>query len=377
MEKIFDGLSALILVLIAIPPVIWVISISFLGQAIKITQEAIKKKQEENKKLLEKLRKEAETKLAEAETKGEEQVEKAQQALNERDKEIKRSKKDIKITKRKYSYLAVTQGIVIPFSLFLSALVIIWLRSYYQDNILSLSLALVSILLLITTGIYQIYLTMKLIEDIAQRTQPILELEFKPPPPFEMFQSSTCNIEINIALKQAEVARSASAMFFIPKGFDYVNEKVKWNQDQNCDIPEALTISRKWDTILPNIFQIDNIIIKAPNKPSEYALGYSLQCEGFSSGFKEVKVIVKPTEFKIIKATYGTPPNKVLDVTGIVHQHIKEGRLEILINNKTFKCEGPDNDPDYGNNKKVVITYSLNGAQMTEEYPEGQTVILP
>ncbi|MBI4834197.1 MAG: hypothetical protein HY811_05205 [Planctomycetes bacterium] len=87
----------------------------------------------------------------------------------------------------------------------------------------------------------------------------------------------------------------------------------------------------------------------------------------------EVKSFAKTSSiepFEIIRATYGTS-DKTLDITDIARGHIKNGKLVMKVDNNL------KGDPHINVPKKGIITYKVNGIEMTKAYKEGDTVNLP
>lgn len=94
--------------------------------------------------------------------------------------------------------------------------------------------------------------------------------------------------------------------------------------------------------------------------------------------------VVKPTTFEpeitqttglqIIKATYGTHPDKIRDVTQKLVDKLEDNKISIDVTNAELT---PGDDLDQGRNKKLFIEYRLNNEVKTKTVDEHQTATLP
>ena len=76
-------------------------------------------------------------------------------------------------------------------------------------------------------------------------------------------------------------------------------------------------------------------------------------------------------ELNIISATYGAR-NRTVDVTRRLRSLVRDGRLDLTVNNSTF-----DDDPAPGTRKTLLVTYSLGGRQRQETIGEGERLRIP
>lgn len=81
-------------------------------------------------------------------------------------------------------------------------------------------------------------------------------------------------------------------------------------------------------------------------------------------------------QFQIVKATYGTPPSKILDKTELLNSKIQNGKLVFHVDNSNLECQG-DKDPDKGVNKVLDITYQAGNNIIKRHYTEYSDVVLP
>jgi len=110
---------------------------------------------------------------------------------------------------------------------------------------------------------------------------------------------------------------------------------------------------------------------------------------GFAMNVEQVLDKIKKTSMKqtlpsadtrqvnilqIIKATYGTHPDKIRDVTQKLVDKIEGSKLSIYVHNDTLV---PGDDPDKGAAKKLFIEYKLNNEVRTKTVDEYLTAVLP
>jgi hypothetical protein len=169
-STIFSHLSALILVFIPIPPVIWVISVSLLGKAIKIAKNITRINEEKTQRDCETKIMVAQQNLADTKN-NPEKMEEAMRQLNA----AKKDKNQCKFTNKKimyeYNLLSVTHSIVIPCILLLISLILAWLHPLYKEIFVILSIVFTIIIIFIITAIVKIYTVMKVIEKVSQQIE--------------------------------------------------------------------------------------------------------------------------------------------------------------------------------------------------------------
>jgi dipeptidyl aminopeptidase/acylaminoacyl peptidase len=84
------------------------------------------------------------------------------------------------------------------------------------------------------------------------------------------------------------------------------------------------------------------------------------------------------SQFEILKAEYGTE-NASMDVTGELAAKLRNDALNTTATNalKTSASNDLKGDPDLGHTKTLTVVYQVGGVTMTNEFREGQPVILP
>lgn len=74
--------------------------------------------------------------------------------------------------------------------------------------------------------------------------------------------------------------------------------------------------------------------------------------------------------FQVLQASYGTDHTN-LDVSAEVSDRIRNSGLKMIANNNL------GGDPDFGNVKSLTVVYRFGGTIMTNQFREGDVVILP
>jgi len=74
--------------------------------------------------------------------------------------------------------------------------------------------------------------------------------------------------------------------------------------------------------------------------------------------------------FEILEASYGTDRTN-MDVVAEVNDRIRGGSLKMVANNNLA------GDPDFGHVKSLTVVYRFDGAVLTNQFREGDVVILP
>jgi hypothetical protein len=84
------------------------------------------------------------------------------------------------------------------------------------------------------------------------------------------------------------------------------------------------------------------------------------------------------SQFEILKAEYWTE-NARMDVTGELAAKLRNEALNTTATNapKTSANNDLKGDPDLGHTKTLTVVYQVGGITMTNEFREGQPVILP
>jgi ABC-type multidrug transport system fused ATPase/permease subunit len=317
MEKFLDSLLHLSLVLIGIVPLIYVLTVSLLGRAIK--------KQKEEQESHSKIRDEEleielgnENKIYQEILKTKDQA-KIKQAKDDLDKIIKRneaSKEErIKIGK-KYGKLSI-QGSIIPFFWFvLSFVTVLIAQGLLMNQVVTIraiwviyGLFTIAVIFIII-GLIKQYQIMRVIQEVAypaeealmqmtvdafkqaltehdELTKPLLMLFFSPQkPPFTVPHSTNYTIKFKVRLERGDIAYNSLVSFYAPPAFDFITHKITVIQSNGFLIPNAITaeVQTRSPLLKKNNYEYD-IEIKTPDQPGQYKLIYRLECEKFTGEF--------------------------------------------------------------------------------------------
>jgi hypothetical protein len=78
----------------------------------------------------------------------------------------------------------------------------------------------------------------------------------------------------------------------------------------------------------------------------------------------------KASQLQILKAEYWTD-NARLDVTGELRDRIRGDSLKAIASNNI------KGDPEFGQTKRLTVEYRFGGVTMTNEFREGDTIVIP
>jgi len=76
-------------------------------------------------------------------------------------------------------------------------------------------------------------------------------------------------------------------------------------------------------------------------------------------------------KLRIIKAIYGTPPDKVIDITENLNKDIVDNKLSRTVSNDIA------GDPNKGAKKSLEIEYKIGNKIIQKRYTEGEVINLP
>lgn len=93
---------------------------------------------------------------------------------------------------------------------------------------------------------------------------------------------------------------------------------------------------------------------------------------GEVQSFKYEAAETKNSELKIVKAIYGTPPNKIMDATDTLNNKIADNKLSFTLLNEVI-----GGDPDKGVNKVLDIEYKIGNEVINKRYKEYEHISLP
>lgn len=314
MNVVFETIYYFAIGLIAITVTVFVLAVSLLGRAVKLSLEEQEKAENERKADTERTRAELKGKLEQA-TYDRESLEKS---LKESKKKAEKHERTLRWIRWKPKLLKANWGVFVPSAFFVIAIGISALARYqlgqhnnnYQYYYLGASLF--SLLI----GIGFICLTLKVVEGVAITSDEtafvreaevlkkvLLEIEeVKKPelglmltdenPPYHFNVAQIKTISVYPELKHGEAARSTIIGIVAPKGFNFpgMTESLQTN---TSDHPGYIGTFIHCGTCIHGIAYQYYFTIKAPNKKDIYTLYWEFYCENSPKKEIEFQIIVE------------------------------------------------------------------------------------
>lgn len=316
MDSIYQLTFFLSLALLAIVITVFVLAVSLLGRAVKLSTEEQIEAEEKRKKDTENEIKEMQDKLDEARTEGHVDAGGFRRSLKALERKDARHKWKLRWIKIKPKFLTANWGALIPGALFLIAAILSGLALNQTGSTATASLYMWISLIALGIGICFVCLTLKVIQGVAitseetafvrqkemlksalieseEERRPDLDFAFSgSQPPFHMKAGSKMVIEFTIEVIRGDVARKPSVFFHAPKGFLFPGSPtalpllgIKWADYVSSYVDFE-------DTAI-GIYRRGTITIKAPPKPDDYPLLHQCFSEGHHGKICEFHVIVE------------------------------------------------------------------------------------
>lgn len=306
-------------VLLAITIAVFVLAVSLLGRAVRISiveqernqKEVLSRNRDSMKKLREQFQKA---------TKGQ-----SQPNINSIQKNINRIIWRQRLSRLKLiwicikpNFLQVPLGVLLPGSLFIIAIASSNLAIYFESS--SHNTALIfwytSILTMII-GTIVIILTLRVTQSVAitseetsrvrekevfisalqeyeESKKPVLLLGFSTEqPPFTLSIDQNKEIEFTIYLSKGDIARKPEVHFFAPLEFEFPGQKSLIQPDTYDTIGGHRSTAVKFIDCKPQTNLRNKLSIKAPSQSGKYVLYYQISCELFVGNKSAFTVIVE------------------------------------------------------------------------------------
>lgn len=317
MGAIYQSMFFLAIALLAISITVFVLAVSLLGRAIRLSVEEQERAEKDRKKDTESEIKKIQDKLEQAKAAGRVDVGDLSQSLQDLERKDSKHKWKLRWIKIKPKLLKVSWGALIPGAFFLTAIVLSALALYWvrEATIASIYMWLAVASMLI--GICFVCLTLKVIEGVAvtseeisllrqkdilktalkeheEEKRPKLALQFEEKqPPFHIKAGEQMTIEFGLHFVQGEIARKLGAYIFAPSGFEFPG-KHTWVQGKHVgEVTEHVTTGFEYGDCTSGIAPARNLIIKAPSKTGKFKLKYKIVCEGFDGDIEKFNVVVE------------------------------------------------------------------------------------
>lgn len=298
---------------------VFVFAVTQIGSATKTAAKEQENKMLEKRKVTLSRIESMEEKLAEGKRSGELNVSGLSSEVVEMNEEIENYDVEIKRIKERIGLITRRGAIVYPGGFFLVALVLSITSSGLagNDNLGTLGLWVWAVSLVpLVFGAHRVYRSLGVVEEVTVGSGEVLdklpeavklalrelEEERKPElkmvfigeePPIRMVVGERKKIRIGIDVTKGEVA------FFAPVGFNFLGRAKTMLQAEDVGIVGGMLGGfYKFGDCRNDSVQTEEVIIKAHSEAGVYEFFYTINCEGFSSGFEEMEVEVVEADEK-------------------------------------------------------------------------------
>lgn len=318
MVVIYQATFYLSVVLLAILITLFVLAVSLLGRAVRISideqekteQASLSRNQSEIQDLNKQFKKAEKAHI-------QPDIDRIQKSINK----IKWSQRFSKIRLRwiciKPKFLGVPLGVILPGSLFLVSIVTSTLAIYFESSSHNIALSLWYIsLITVIMGIINIFLTLRVIQSVAITSEetsylrqkemmksalieaeevkiPSLEFLFSyENPPFDIGADQQKNIDFRVHLAKGDTARNISSMFFVPEGFSFPGHATHKQPPSVKTVAGLLSASINFDCCTKGFDTSSSINIKAPSNQGVYEAWYKVGCDRFDGELQSFEINV-------------------------------------------------------------------------------------
>ncbi|MFC1992076.1 hypothetical protein ACFLVC_05095 [Chloroflexota bacterium] len=305
LASLFQITFYLSLALLAILITVFVLAVSLLGRAIRISLDEQKKTEQEQQEQASALYESIEGKLniAKEEGKGP-NIDSLTKSLREAKKQMKKHGRRLIWIRWKPKFLKTSWGIFIPGSFFIASIVFSALSLQFQTSpTMSLSLWILSLITMFS-GVALICLILKVIESVAvtsdetsfirqkemmvsalteveEGKKPSFVLQFGETLPIDIKSDEVSTIHLYIQLTKGSIARKPKAMFFLPEGFEAPNNKTIVQRDHIPTIGGLLSFDIDFIDCTKAFSPSGQIVLKAPSTKGAYTIFYKVGSEEF------------------------------------------------------------------------------------------------
>lgn len=315
MDTVFEALYFLTIGLLAITITIFVLAVSLLGRAVKLSLEEQEKTEENRKADTEKSRSELKEQLDQA-TYNRKALEKS---LEKYKVKVDRHNRALRWIRWKPKFLKTNWGVFIPSAFFIMAIVIISLARYQlgQFNTNYQYLYFGTSVFLLLVGIGFICLTLKVIEgvsitseeiaftresealkkaliDVEEAKRPELSIKFRKIEfPLYVAVNTETKIQVEASLIKADIAEDVSVRFYISPELDFKDETTLISTTE-YEYPKFKLY--RWENLkmLRGLVYRKHLTIKSPSISNTYKMAYYWVCKSaLPSNTIEVDIIVE------------------------------------------------------------------------------------
>lgn len=288
-------------------PLVWVLGVTFLGKAIEKGKKSLEEKTAGDLRQIEKQFEKAEKAFEEAkETKESSKIKKAQKSLVEIGKQKRISEKALQRIKERYGLLALHKAVVIPF---IGSVTLIILGKIMEVNSLGFDIravmlgASVVILFLLFKRVFGIMVVIQelsipseeasfkqmsealkyALAEHEKEKEPEIKLDFETPFPREVKVRQEIKVKFKLWLTKGKFVEDAEVLFCAPPEFDFSGGSGKWHQNDDYDIPNALTTKVRIGNMKKGMTEPREITITIPENPGKYPMIYRIYSKEYCS----------------------------------------------------------------------------------------------
>jgi hypothetical protein len=316
MDSIYQLIFFLAIALLAIVITVFVLAVSLLGRAVKLSTEEQIQAEERRKKDTEDEIKKMQDKLEKAKAAGRVDVKDLTRSLQDLEGRDTRHKWKLRWIKIKPKLLTANWGALIPGALFLIAAIFSGLALNQPGETATASLYMWVSLIALVIGICFVCLTLKVIQGVAITSEETAfvrqkemfkealvefeaerkaELEFTftdSQPPFHMKPESEIVIKFEISVTRGDIARHTEVFFMAPKGFEFPDSDEALPPRGYEELANYISARIEFKDIPRGIYRKGTVKLKAPSQTNNYPLYYSCLCEGYDGGINKFEIVV-------------------------------------------------------------------------------------
>lgn len=318
MGSIYQLIFFLAIALLAIVITVFVLAVSLLGRAVKLSAQEQTEAEEKRKKDTEKEIKKIQDKLEKAKAAGRVDVKDLTRSLQDLESRDTRHKWKLRWIKIKPKLLTASWGALIPGALFLISAIFSALAFNLPSGTATVSLYTLISLIALGIGICFVCLTLKVIQGVAitseetafvrqkdmykaaliefeDERRPRLELEFpKTTFPLKMKTGSEITLRCQLSLSKGLSADAVDIHIGFPKGFQFVDTTNTYTiESYRKDID---FVFKRWTTntlIQGLVWDIKAIKVKTPSTAGKFEMICSFTCRGSPPEYKRLDVVLE------------------------------------------------------------------------------------
>lgn len=318
MVAVYQATVYISIALLAIVMTVFVLAVSLLGRAVRISIEeqvkfernGLEKSQSEIANLTEQLKKAVETNE-------QPNMDRIQKSINKIKWRQTFSKLKLRWISIKPKFLGVPLGVIVPGLLFLVAFFSSTFATYFEPSSHSMALSLwYTSLITILIGIINILFTLRVTQSVAitseetsylrqkemmksalieveEAKKPSLILQFQnEQPPFDIVSNQQKVIAFTIHLDKGDIAVHPRVMFFVHEGFKFPGHRSHKQPLTVKKVGGLLSSIIDFQRCTKAFDEIGRITIGAPSEKDSFEAWYKVGCDSYDGEFIPFKINV-------------------------------------------------------------------------------------